>query len=104
MKVNTFERLTLLNILPAQGDYTTLKIMRKLREALSFSEEEHKRLEITIKDGVARWKTEMDYEKDVVMGDKAIETIAATLRKLSDDKLLRAEHLGLYEKFVTNTE
>ena len=37
-------RLMLLGILPAEGDLTTIRIVRELREGLSFSETEHKQL------------------------------------------------------------
>lgn len=104
MKLNTFERLNLLSILPKEGDYTTLKIMRKLREVLSFTEEEHKRLGITVKDGVARWKSEADEEKEIVIGEKAHDIIVETLTRLSNDKVLKSEHIGLYEKFVIGTQ
>lgn len=40
MELTIQERVKLLEILPAQGDLLTLKILRKLRETLSFSEEE----------------------------------------------------------------
>ncbi len=48
MKVllNILERLKLLEILPSEGNYATLKIMRKLRETLSLSEEEFKKVTI----------------------------------------------------------
>jgi len=44
MKLTVQERVVLVTILPAEGDYTTIKLVRKLRESLSFSEEEHKQL------------------------------------------------------------
>ncbi len=40
MELTIQERMNLANILPPQGDILTLKIVRKLRETLSFSEEE----------------------------------------------------------------
>ena len=40
------ERVKLLEVLPAQGDLITLKILRKLRETLSFSEEELKSFDV----------------------------------------------------------
>lgn len=40
MELTILERLKLLEALPPQGDLLTLKIIRKLRESLSFSEEE----------------------------------------------------------------
>jgi len=48
MKLSVFERMILLNTLPAEGDLTTLKIVRGLRESLSFTEEEHAALNIRI--------------------------------------------------------
>ena len=42
MELTTIERLKLLEVLPPTGDILTLKIVRKLRETLSFSEEELK--------------------------------------------------------------
>jgi len=46
VKLTPFERLTLLNILPPEGDLSAIKIQRQLRESLSFSEAEHAKLGI----------------------------------------------------------
>lgn len=40
MELTIIERLKLLEVLPKEGDLLTLKILRKLRESLSFSEDE----------------------------------------------------------------
>ena len=40
MELTLEERMNLIKILPPQGDIMTLKIVRKLRETVSFSEEE----------------------------------------------------------------
>ena len=48
MKLSVFERLILLNVMPKEGDFTTLKIIRNLQEALSFSEEELKVLDVKV--------------------------------------------------------
>ena len=42
------ERISLLSILPQEANFATLKIMRTLKEGLSFSEEEHKDYEIKV--------------------------------------------------------
>ena len=44
MELTYVERLKLLQALPPEGDLLTLKIVRKLRETLSFSEEDLKAL------------------------------------------------------------
>ena len=44
------DRLMLLGILPAESNLTTIRIVRELREGLSFSEGEHKDLQMVQKD------------------------------------------------------
>ncbi len=46
MELTTVERMKLLEILPDHENILTLKIVRKLRETLSFSEEELKLMEV----------------------------------------------------------
>jgi len=100
MKLGVFERLILLNILPKEGNFTTLKIIRKLREDLSFSEEEHKTLEFKQEETNVQWKQEADVEKEIIFGEKATDVIVLTLSKLNSDKQLTDQHYSLYEKFV----
>ena len=47
MKLAILERVKLLEVLPKEGDILTLKILRKLRESLSFSEAELKTFDTT---------------------------------------------------------
>jgi hypothetical protein len=101
VKLSVFDRLILLNILPKEGDFTTLKIMRKMKEDLSFSEEEHKALSFKTGDnGAVSWKTEGDTNKEINFGEKATDLIVETLKKLDKDKKLKEEHYSLFEKFV----
>jgi hypothetical protein len=44
MKLSVLERLILLNLLPVEGSFTNLKLLRIARENLSFNEEENKAL------------------------------------------------------------
>ena len=101
MELGVFDRLILLNILPKEGDFTTLKIVRKLREDLSFSEEEHKALKFQQDEGSIKWQSGADKPKEIQFGDKATDLIVSTLKKLSADKKLTEQHFNLYEKFVT---
>ena len=45
MKLSVIERMTLLGMLPAKGSFTNLKLVRVAKEALSFTDEEHKKLQ-----------------------------------------------------------
>ena len=101
MELGVFDRMMLLNILPGEGDFTTLKIVRKMRENLSFTEEEHKALEFKQADeGRIQWKREADKPKEIPIGEKATDIIVEVLKKLNDDKKLQDQHYSLYEKFI----
>lgn len=98
MKLSVKERVVLLSVLPAQGDLTTLKIIRKLREDLSFSEEEHKELKITqVGENGIRWEREIS--KDVEIGEKANDVIVNAFKDLDKKKQLHMDHVDIYEKF-----
>lgn len=100
MELNVFDRLILLNILPKEGDFTTLKIVRKMREDLSFTEDEHKALQFTQEDGNIKWDKAGDVPRQINFGEKATDLIVSTLKKLNTDKKLSEQHFNLYEKFV----
>ena len=101
MELTVFERIALLNVLGHfQGDFTTLKIVRELKEALSFTEEEHSALDLRIEDGQAYWITEADEAKDIPIGDKATGIIREQLADLNERKMLTDDHYSLYVKFV----
>jgi len=100
MKLSIMERIQLLQILPAEGDFLTLKIVRVLRESLSFSEKEHQEFEIKPDGAMIVWNPEKAREKDVEIGPKAHLLIADTLKELDKQKKLMLALIELYEKFV----
>lgn len=129
MKLSVYERLALQGILPQEGDFVTLKLVRKLREALSFSEKEVAEIDFKnhwrcpkcqkvelsaqaikcqdcgiymIPAGQVTWDEEKarGIIKDVHMGGAMHNLCIATLKKLSDEQKLTDQHFSLYEKFV----
>jgi len=129
MKLTVYERITLQNLLPKESDYITLKLVRKLREALSFSEKEIAEIEFkthwrcpkcekvelatdAIKcvecdvymtsGGQVSWDEDKAQKgiKDVHIGDKMLALCETTLKKLSDSNKLTEQHMSLYEKFI----
>lgn len=100
MELGVFDRLILLNILPKEGDFTSIKIVRQLREDLSFNEEEHKALDFQQEELNIKWNQAADIPKEIEIGERATDLITETLKKLSSDKKLTEQHLSLYEKFV----
>jgi len=98
-KLTVRDRLVLLSILPAEGNLTTIRILRELRENLSFSEAEHADLQITQTDGQLRWKEGAVPARAIDIGPKATEQVREALGKLDKEKKLTADHLDLCDLF-----
>jgi len=100
MLLKVLDRITLLGLLPEKGDFTTLKIVRQLREDLSFSEIEHELLSLQQTDGRLTWNPQADEGKEVEIGAKASVLIEDQLKKLDKEKQLTSQHMSVYEMFV----
>jgi len=100
LRLGVFDRLILLNILPREGDFTALKIVRTMREDLSFTEEEHKVLQFEQEEMNIKWNKEGEVERDINFGEKATDIVVGVLKKLNSDKKLTEQHMNLYEKFI----
>jgi hypothetical protein len=101
MEFSIKERLVLLFSLPTEGNITTLKIMRKMREDLSFSEEEHKEFKLVIENNKApTWDYTNEAKKDIPIGEKATDIIKDVLSKLDRDQKLTVDHMALWEMFM----
>ena len=100
MLLKVADRLLLLNVLPVVGSFETLKIVRDLQSALSFSEEELKTLDLTSKDGEIKWLQGADVRKDIPIGEIAAKVIRERLEEMDKRKQLKIEALPLYERFV----
>lgn len=102
MVLKVLERVLLLDILPGEGDITSIRIVRKLREALSFSEEEHQRLSLTFQGDQIRWDLEAakGLVKEVEIGPKARKVIVGALERLNTERKVREDLIDLYETFI----
>ena len=101
-EMTVLERLVLLSVLPKEGDFVTLKLVRKLRENLSFDESEIKELNFAQDGDQVRWNEKASIVKRINIGERMSILIYEALKKLDDEKKLREEHFSLYEKFIEN--
>ena len=99
MKLNILERITLIDLLPKEGNFQTLKSLRVLREELSFSEEENKDFEIKIEGDSVTWK-DQGQVKEIEIGEILHAIIANQLKELDRTEKLIEQHMSLYIKFV----
>ena len=100
MKLNVLERLVTLNLLPAEGSFTNLKLIRVAKEVLSFDEKEHKTLQFTQVGDQMTWNTAVIIEKEIELGEVVSLIIVEALKKLDSEGKLKEEHISLYEKFI----
>jgi hypothetical protein len=104
MELSVKERLVLSTILREKqvSDVVTIKIIRKLREELSFSEEEVKSLDIQVEEesGFVKWDDKAEKPKDVEIGEVATQIIKRMLQRLNKEGRIHEDWLEVYEKFV----
>lgn len=100
MKLNVIERLTLLQILPQEGNFLTLKVLRDLTSILAMTEKEFKEFDIKQVDEQVTWNLKGNEEKEVEIGEKATDLIVEALKELDKNKKLEQRHFSLYQKFV----
>lgn len=100
MELSVLERLMAIGVLPAEGDYATLKILNQLRLSLSFSEKEYEEFGIVgdVENNRTTWTT--DGVAEIPFGEKATDIIVDALKEMNRKKTLRADMMSLYEKFI----
>jgi len=102
----------LLELLPVEGDITTIKIIRKLKESLSFTEEEYKLYGVTVtnsSEGTINitWDENKDTQEnqaDIQFGEKATDIICDAIENANKKKKLTVEHIDLYDKFMKKND
>jgi hypothetical protein len=101
-------RLILLNILPKEGSITTLRLVRELRESLSFDEDENRALGVTFgpdpsTPGVSRmqWDPNAGVPNKVVeIGETMKGLLKSRLEELDKQSKLTDDFIPVYEMFV----
>ena len=102
MKLNVMERIITLNLLPAEGSFANIKLLRVAREALSFDDLENKKLQFVQNGDTLNWKLDADVgEKEITLGEIVTQMIVKELKKLDDEEKLTEQHFSLFEKFMT---
>lgn len=104
MELTVKERLQLLMVLPSEGNVTTIRIVRKLREMLSFTEEEHEFYGFEETGGHLKWKPDVPQSKEIEFGPKAHLILRETLQSLNDKKAITEDFLPLWDKFFPPEE
>ena len=107
MKLEVHERLALLPLLPAEGDYAALKVIRRAKEMISFTQEEVDFYEIKTVPGAdgrpqTQWSSAKAAEaiKDVPVDEYIVNLIRDKLADLNKRHKLTEQFMSIYDKFV----
>jgi hypothetical protein len=92
------DRLILLQLLPQQGDLTTLRLVRDLQGVLSFSEEEHAALGFVQSEERVTWNSEAEVVKDVHLGARMQVLLLDKLKELDKNEELKLDLLDVCDK------
>ena len=102
-KLNLFERLVIMGLLPQTGNFATLKIVTEANLMLGATDEESVIAGLKPNDQggvVAQYGWTIVPEKEFVFKETLLGIIRAALQKLEDEEKLTMEHFRVYEKFM----
>jgi hypothetical protein len=97
---SVIERAMVIQALPTEDNVLTLRIIKKIKEDMGFSEADVKEIKVDQKGDFLLIQTLPD--KEIEIGERGVEIIGNAFRSLNDRKKLTENHLGLYEFFVEN--
>lgn len=103
MKVglNVLERGVLLKILPGEGNFLTLRLIRELTNKLSLSAQEIAEFELVIDGNKTSWNVKGAQPTEIEFGDVEADLIKKKLKELDDGSKMPIQLLTVYEKFCT---
>ena len=101
MKLNIPDRLLLLGVIPKQGNFLTLRIVKDLIDKISFGSKEVEEFELKEEKGQINWKTdETEHDKEIEITNPEKQIIIQALKNLDQKEELTIDMFGLYNKFM----
>ena len=83
ISLSVLHRITILGVLPKEGNILTLRVLRDLQRELSFAGEELDALAFQdLPDGRLQWKADGDVRKEIVFTGAALTLIREALAEL----------------------
>jgi len=116
MPLTVVERMVIPRILPTQGDFRTLRIVKRINAKVELTDDEVEVLNVRQVGDRLHWRdgTEEDVSdeereilytlvkegKEIELEEAELELLREELRKLNDSKRLEMNMISLYEKIV----
>jgi hypothetical protein len=102
VSLSVLDRMVLMGTLPAEDNMITLRMIRKVKEQVGFTEDELKVLEFKTDGDRTTWQNKVE-PREFEFGEKAVEMIVGCLKKLSEKNKMTNQHLDLYDKIAGDT-
>lgn len=101
MKFNVAERLLILQLIPKEGTYLTLKVLRQLQDVVALSEEDIKTFEVHLDEDKKQivWNSKGAEDTEIEIGENGASIVADELKKIDKEGKLTQQTYSLYEKF-----
>ena len=108
MKLFVKDRMMLMQVLPQEGNFVTLLMVRQLQEKVGLTADDHTKLNIRAGtdekgervEGTVQWDAQKDEGLDIEFKGPETKLIVEALEKLNKSDKLTVHHLGLCEKFL----
>lgn len=95
------ERLIVLSLLPKEGSLQNMRLLRECKEELSFSKEEHEKLQFKqLPDGSVQWNEAGEVSKEVEFCTPIEDIMVDVVTKLDEAGKITEELLPICELFV----
>jgi hypothetical protein len=94
------ERLTICRILPKEGNFVTLKLIRDLLNKVGLKAEEYTEFGIKEEGGMVMWNENANVPKPFEFAEAERELIKRQLKQLDESNKLDNETIAIYEKFM----
>lgn len=93
------ERMVILSIMPKEGSFVTLKMIRALGDKLGLSAEELEKFKVTEEAGVVKWDAKA-YPVEFTFAEIEHDLIKKELKRMDSENKLNQGMISVYEKFV----
>lgn len=102
--LNVGERIVLMQLLPKEGNFATLRLLRDMNAKIGLSADELTEFEV-VQEGInTKWNQKGLNLVPIDFKNKEIEIITKGLNALDKDNKLDLNQLTLFEKFVSDED
>ena len=100
-KLNVGERMMVLTVLPKEGSFVTIRLIRTLISRLALSAQEIQDFEIVQEQEALHFNSKGSIELDFDFADVEFDLIRKQLKELDEGCKLKPDMITIYQKFCT---